>query len=62
MTDKLITAEQVAERKPWIDVASGEVFFEIGEERVFVPSEVFVHLFQRYSEVVAGLANKARAR
>ena len=58
MIEKLITAEQVAERKPWIDVASGEVFFEIGDQRVFVPREVFVHIAQRYFEVIAGLANK----
>lgn len=58
MTEKLITAEQVAERKPWIDLATGEVFFEIGDDRVFVPRVIFIHLFQAYSEKVAGLANK----
>jgi len=58
MTDKLITAEQVEAMKPWRDVATGEVFFEIGDDRVFIPREALVHLFQRYSEVVAGLANK----
>lgn len=59
MSDRLITADEVAAMKPWRDVATGNVFFAIGEERVFVPREVFVHLFQRYSEVVAGLANKS---
>jgi hypothetical protein len=59
---KLISADEVAERKPWIDVETGEVYFEIGGEKVFVPREVFVHIFQRHSEVIAGQANKPRWR
>lgn len=59
MSDRLITEDEVKARMPWWDFQAGEVFFEIGEERVFVPREVFVHLFQRHSEIVAGMANKA---
>lgn len=60
MSDRLITEEEAKARMPWRDISTGEVFFEIGEERVFVPREVFVHLFQRHSEIVAGMANKDR--
>lgn len=59
MTDRLITAEEVDAMKPWRDIKTGEIFFEFPSgARVFIPRETFVHLFQRYSEVVAGLAAK----
>jgi hypothetical protein len=56
MTDRLITAEEVDAMKPWRDVATGEMYFEFPNgERVFIPRDVFAHVFQRYAEAMAGL-------
>jgi hypothetical protein len=56
MTDRLITAEEVAALKPWRDPTTGEMFFEHPSgERVFIPRELFAHVFQRYAEAMAGL-------
>ena len=42
---------------PWRDIKTGEMFFEFPNgERVFIPRQLLIHIFQRYSEVVAGLA------
>ena len=43
---------------PWRDIKTGEMFFEVNGERVFIPRLLLIHIFQRYSEVVAGLAAK----
>ena len=58
MTDRLLKPEEYEALLPWRDVETGEVFLEINGERVFIPRMTFIHLYQRYSEVVAGLAAK----
>lgn len=58
MTDRLLTEAEAKAMMPWRDIKTGEMFFEVGGERVFIPRELLVHIFQRYSEVVAGLAAK----
>lgn len=56
MTDRLITAEEVAALKPWRDVKTGEMYFEGADgARIFIPRDVFAHVFQRYAEAMAGL-------
>jgi hypothetical protein len=56
MTDRLLTEDEHKALLPWRCVQKGEIFLEIGGERVFIPRRAFIHIFQRYSEVVAGLA------
>lgn len=58
MTDRLLKPEEYEALLPWRCVERGEVFIEIGEDRVFIPRLTLIHIFQRYSEVVAGLAAK----
>jgi hypothetical protein len=59
ISDRLLTADEAKALMPWRDVETGEMFLEHPDgSRVFIPRELFVHLFQRYAEVVAGLAAK----
>ena len=58
MTDRLLKPEEYETLLPWRCHEKGEVFVEIGGERVFIPRLTLIHLYQRYSEVVAGLAAK----
>ncbi len=59
MTDRLLSADEAKALMPWRDIETGEMFFEHPDgSRVFIPRELLVHLFQRYAEVVAGLAAK----
>jgi hypothetical protein len=59
MTDRLLTADEAKALMPWRDIATGELFFEGADgTRIFIPRELAIHIFQRYSEVVAGLAAK----
>jgi hypothetical protein len=59
MTDRLLKEDEAKALMPWRDVETGEMFFEHPDgSRVFIPKELLVHLFQRYSEVIAGLAAK----
>jgi hypothetical protein len=56
VTDRLITEAEAKAMMPWRDIKTGEMFFEFPNgERVFIPRELLIHIFQRYSEVVAGL-------
>ena len=56
MPDRLLTEEEYKALLPWRDHAKGEAFLEIGEDRVFIPRLTFIHIFQRYAEVLAGMA------
>jgi hypothetical protein len=59
MTDRLLTAEEAKAMMPWRDIATGEVYFEGADgTRIFIPRETLIHIYQRHSEVVAGLAAK----
>ena len=59
MTDRLLKEEEAEALMPWRCVETGEMFFEHPSgERVFIPRELLIHIFQRYSDVVAGLAAK----
>jgi hypothetical protein len=55
MTDRLLTEAEAKAMMPWRDIKTGEMFFEVNGERVFIPRKLLIHIFQRYSEVVAGL-------
>ena len=55
MTDRLLTEDEYKALLPWRCVQKGEVFLEIGGERVFIPRRTFAHIMQRYVEVAAGL-------
>jgi hypothetical protein len=57
MPDRLLTESEAKAMMPWRDIKTGEMFFEFPNgERVFIPRLLLIHIFQRYSEVVAGLA------
>jgi hypothetical protein len=59
MTDRLLTEPEAKAMMPWRDIKTGELFFEGSDgTRIFIPRELAIHIFQRYSEVVAGLAAK----
>jgi hypothetical protein len=59
ISDRLLTADKAKALMPWRDVETGEMFFEHPDgSRVFIPRELLIHIFQRYSEVIAGLAAK----
>jgi hypothetical protein len=61
MTDRLITAEEVDAMKPWRDIKTGELFFEGADgTRILIPRELAIHIFQRYAEVMAGLAARPK--
>jgi hypothetical protein len=56
MTDRLLTEAEAKAMMPWRDIKTGQMFFEFPNgERVFIPRLLLIHIFQRYSEVVAGL-------
>jgi len=56
MTDRLLTEAEAKAMMPWRDIKTGEMFFDFPNgERVFIPRLLLIHIFQRYSEVVAGL-------
>jgi hypothetical protein len=56
MSDRLLTEEEYKALLPWRCVQKGEIFLEIGGERVFIPRRLLIQIFQRHSEVMAGLA------
>jgi hypothetical protein len=59
ISDRLLTADEAKALMPWRDVETGKMFFEhVDGSRVFIPRELLIHIFQRYSEVIAGLAAK----
>jgi hypothetical protein len=61
MTDRLLTEPEAKAMMPWRDIKTGELFFEGADgARIFIPLELAIHIFQRYSEVVAGLAARPK--
>jgi hypothetical protein len=56
MTDRLLTEPEAKAMMPWRDTKTGEMYFEGTDgTRIFIPRDVFAHVFQRYAEAMAGL-------
>jgi hypothetical protein len=56
MTDRLLTEPEAKAMMPWRDIKTGEMYFEGADgTRIFIPRDVFAHVFQRYAEAMAGL-------